>query len=196
MRPPISVPVFSRSPRVARRCLALPAALTLGAGVLVPAPSAGAADAPLWACHGPGGQPLGTAGLTPDATGDATASTFGSACDAPVSALGDGGVRAALASTTPAAGAAASWSLAVPGRVSLQAVRATRRTTGFEGVPLAAGGLRYAAASSEAILEASSSDDATNVPLAGTLATAATGTSVTFGVRCALSAERCTSPTL
>lgn len=172
----------------------LPATLALGAGVLLPA-SAGAADATLWACHGPGGQPLGTAGLTPDATGDATASTFGSACDAPVSAFGDGGLRAALTSTTPGAGASASWSIAVPGRVTLQAVRATRRTSGFAGAPLAAGGLRYAAATSDAILEASSSDDATNVPLAGTLLTAATGTSVTFGVRCALSVGSCASPT-
>ncbi len=152
-------------------------------------------QATLWACHGPGGQALGTTGLTATATGDAESTPFAGGCDTPVSALAQGGVRAAMTSTTPAAGSSAAWTVVVPGTATLTGVRATRRTAGFGGAPAPGSGLQYTAATSEALIESSSTEDSTNVPLDGTLVTGANGASVRFGVRCTQQAPGpCASP--
>lgn len=152
--------------------------------------TASAGDATLWACHGPAGQPLGTAGLVAAAAGDAEAATFGSGCSSPVSALGQGGLRAAMTSADPAAGSAASWTVPVPRDVTLTAVRATRRTTGFGGDPVPGSGTRYRATTSGATLEERGADAAAS-PLDGTLVTAAAGSFVRFGVSCAPGAATC-----
>lgn len=168
--------------------------LATAAAFAVFAPAAAhAGQATLWACHGPGGQALGTIGLTPAATGDGVTSTFGSGCDAPVSALGQGGVRAALPAPA-AAGSSAAWSLEVPRAVTLTGVAATRRTAGFGSTPLPDSGLRYAATTPTDLIE-SRSTEAGDGALDGSFATSTSGTSVRFAVTCAPPAvSPCTAP--
>lgn len=164
--------------------------------MLAQLPSAAhAGEATLWACHGPGGQALGVAGLAPEAAGDGEAVTFGTGCDAPASALGQGGVRAAMTSEAPAAGSVAAWTLELPADVALTGLRATRRTTGFGGAPVPGGGLRYAATTTGGTIEAHSVEDGTNVPLDGTLVTGASGAAIRFAVACMpMLAGSCSGP--
>ena len=160
--------------------------------LLAPAVAHGG-EATLWACHGPGGQALGTGVLTPVTTGDGVTSTFGSGCDAPVSALGQGGIRAALP-TPAAAGSSAAWTLEVPRAVTLTGVTATRRTAGFGSTPLPDSGLRYAATTPDDVIE-SRSTEAGDGALDGSFATSTSGSSVRFAVTCATpAATPCASP--
>jgi hypothetical protein len=155
-----------------------------------------AGEATLWACHGPGGQALGVAGLAAAADGDALVTTFGAGCAAPAATLADGGVRAAFTRPDPTGGSQASWRIDVPAGVTLGAVRLARRTAGFGGAPVAGGGQSYVADTSAEVLESASVADATNVALDGQLVRdPASGSYVRFGVRCvAPSLERCAAP--
>lgn len=160
--------------------------------LLAPAAAHGG-QATLWTCHGPGGQALGAAALTPSTAGDGVTATFGSGCDAPVSALGQGGVRASLPSAS-AAGSSAAWTLDIPRAVTLTGVTATRRTAGFGSTPLPDSGLRYAATTPDDVIE-SRSTDAGDGALDGSFATSTSGTSVRFAVTCTTpAATPCPAP--
>ena len=160
---------------------------------LATAASASAGEAALWACHGPGGQALGTQPLAATTSGDGIVTTYGAGCSAPASAIADGGVRAAFTRVDPSGDSAASWRFDVPGGVTLVGARLARRTTGFGGAPVSGGGQSYATATSSGTLERASVEDASNVPLDGVLdADLADGTWVRLGVLCVKAQlERC-----
>lgn len=164
---------------------------------LAVASSASAGEATLWACHGPGGQALGTQPLVASTFGDGVISSYGSGCAAPVTAIGDGGLRAAFTRPDPAGGSQAFWRFDVPAGVTLEAARLVRRTSGFGGTPVAGGGQSYVTQSSDGPLETASVEDSSDVALDGVLtADPASGGYVRFGVQCAGAAlERCTAPT-
>jgi hypothetical protein len=172
--------------------------LTLGllaCCVLVAAPaSAGAADAVLWACHGPDQQPLGAGSLTAPTSGDGTTSSYGGGC-ATAGTQDTAGLAAGFTTPSPATGSAAAWQLLVPSGVTLRSVTVTRKTTGFGGTPVAGGGLSYATTASGTTLEAASVEDASNAALDGTFnAPSVIGSYVRVGVACA-AALNCAPPT-
>jgi hypothetical protein len=158
--------------------------------------TASAADAVLWACHGPGGQALGVPPLVAASSGDGVVGSYGTGCSAPVGALADGGLRAAFTRPDPSGLSQASWRVDVPNGVTLQAARLARRTSGFGGAPVLGGGESYVADTSAGPLEDTSVEDGSNVALDGTLdSDPASGGYVRFGVTCTKGpAARCSSP--
>ena len=160
------------------------------------APRAAAGQATLWACHGPGGQALGVQPLTAATFGDGVITTYGTGCAAPITALGDGGLRAAFTRVDPAGGSQSFWRFDVPGAVTLQSARLARRTSGFGAAAVPGGGQSYVTQTSAGAIEASSVEDATNVALDGVLDAPASGTYVRFGVQCTKAQlERCAPAT-
>jgi hypothetical protein len=183
-----SMPVRKAYSAILATCALLAISATAAATAL-------AGEATLWACHGPGGQPLGVTPAVGSAFGEALVTTYGSACSASVSALADGGLRAAFTRPDPTGSSQAYWRVGVPAGVELRAVRLTRRTSGFGGMPAPGGGQYYATETSSAVLERASVADATNVALDGELVRdPAGGSYVRFGVACVPSAARCAAP--
>jgi hypothetical protein len=124
-----------------RRTAALPlmtaAALAWAAAAPVPAP---AADATLWACHGPAGQALGVPPLVASTGGDGVIGQVGAGCAGP----GDGGVRATFTRPDPSGGSFARWRLDVPGGVAVSGVRLAESVFGdFGAVTLEDGGAAF-----------------------------------------------------
>jgi hypothetical protein len=160
------------------------------------APSAQAAPATLWGCHGPAGQPLGAAPFVASATGDGAAETFAGGCGTVAGALDDGGLRAAFTRADPSAASTAGWQVTLAEGLAVSQVELVRRTRGFGGAPVPGGGQVYVARTADGPLESSSVEDATNVPLDGTVAFSTSGrSSVRFGLSCASSSsERCAAP--
>jgi hypothetical protein len=176
--------------------LSLLAGLALAGTATATAPAAGAAQATLWACHGPAGQPLGTAPFVADAGGDGAAETFAGGCGTAAGVLDDGGLRAAFARADPSGGSAAGWQAKLPDGLVVTQVGLSRRTSGFGGAPVPGGAQGYVAETADGPLESSSVGDGTNAPLDGTAAfTAPARSYVRFGLRCASpAAERCAAP--
>jgi hypothetical protein len=177
-----------------RRLAALASAtLVVAAGA---AGSAHAGEATLWACHGPGGQPLGVPPLTAASTGDGFTTTYGSGCASPITSLADGGITAALTRADPTGASGASWQAEIPAGLPVTKVQLNRRTRGFGGTPVPGGAQSYAASTSAGTLESASVADASNVPLDGLFSTATAGqTYVRFGVSCAIGlTDRCAAP--
>jgi hypothetical protein len=171
------------------------AAAVLVAGVAagaLPVASAGAAPVTLWGCHGPAGQALGMGAFVASVGGDGVTDTPAGGCG---SAAGDGGLRAAFTRVDPVSGSAAGWRVELPAGVAVGDVRLVRRTSGFGGTPVAGGGQRYRAVTAGGVLEASSVEDSTNVPLDGAAVFPATGGGgfVSVGVSCS-AADRCAAP--
>lgn len=104
--------------RLLLAALLLVASLCGVAAVAIAAPPAHAADAVLWACHGPDGRALGDGGLVASAIGDGTTAPYGAGCAAPGTA--SGGLRAS---------AGAAWRASVPAGLTLHGVTVTRRAT-------------------------------------------------------------------
>ncbi len=176
-------------------CAVAVAALAVAAALAL-APSAAAGEATLWACHGPGGQALGVQPLVAATFGDGVITSYGAGCASPVSAIGDGGLRATFTRADPAGGSQAFWRFDVPSSVTLESARLARRTSGFGGTPVPGGGQSYVTQTSAATLERASVEDASNVALDGVLDVAAGGTYVRFGVLCSKAQpERCAPAT-
>ncbi|HWI71559.1 MAG TPA: hypothetical protein VNT55_06365 [Baekduia sp.] len=171
-------------------------AVLAGLALAGTAPAANAAQATLWGCHGPAGQPLGTAPFSASASGDGGAETFAGGCGTAAGALDDGGLRAAFTRADPSAASAARWQAELPAGLAVSQVELLRRTGGFGGTPVPDGAQRYVAETAAGLLEASSVEDATNAPLDGVAAFPTTGRSyVRFGLSCgSTSSGRCTAP--
>jgi hypothetical protein len=95
----------------------------------VPASAASANQVTLWACHGPDGQPLGSAAFAESGT----IAAFGQGCDGP-STNGSSGLTASLA-RTPGYNAASWLRVDVPPGVALDSATVQRSTTGLTGAP-------------------------------------------------------------
>jgi hypothetical protein len=150
------------------------------------ADAATANDVVLWACHGPSGQPLGTApflatGTTPTAYGSGCGPDAGTTIDA-------GGLRAQLASAT--GGASRLLTVSVPPDLTLKSVTLSRRTSGFgntdnadKTAALAAGGSQsYTAKVDGTTIE--SATLGSSGPLDGDVTLPATGRRLDVGVSC------------
>ncbi|WP_205699438.1 hypothetical protein [Conexibacter sp. SYSU D00693] len=163
-------------------------AAVLSVAVLAPGASAAhAKPVTLWACHGPTGQPLGQAGLTPVQTGDATAAVRGAGCSAPA-APGDG-LLAGFARVDPEGGSSAAWQADVPSSTFLGRVRVARATTSA-GAPAGSGTPQRAVTRVGA--NALETLDLGAAPVDGVLDGAVTGGSVVAGVTCERpTPERC-----
>jgi hypothetical protein len=161
------------------------------AALALPA-SAAAGSVALWACHGPGGEPLGSAGVARGLSGDGAATTYGSGCDAAIAHARDGGLRAAFSRADAAGGSIAWWRVDVPPDLTLTSVRLRRVLTGFDGVAGPGDGRLYAAETPTAVLESARVGD-TNGPHGEELhVTGAAGDSVRVRVACELDAsQRC-----
>lgn len=166
---------------------ALLLSLGLSTASLALASAASAAPAVLWACHGPAGQALGAAALTAEQAGDGHAT---STCNA-----GGGALSASFSLAAPSGGSTAAWRADLPTVVRLTGVRADRTTSGFGGGAVPGSPQRYSVATSDRLLEGSDLDAAGASAFDGTFDLPATGTSVRFGVTCALPAdEHCAAP--
>jgi hypothetical protein len=167
-----------------------------GLALCAAAPSAHAAQATLWGCHGPAGQPLGTAPFVASTTGDGAAETFAGGCGTVAGALDDGGLRAAFTRADPSSASAAGWQATLAEGLAVSQVELVRRTRGFGGTPVPDGGQGYVARTADGPLESSRVEDATNVPLDGTVAFSTSGRGfVRVGLSCATaSSERCAAP--
>jgi hypothetical protein len=155
--------------------------------------SASAASVALWACHGPGGEPLGSAPFSSTASGDGRATGYGNGCEGPA---GTGGLTATFSRPDPAGGSVAAWRLDVPSGVVLGEVRIVRATSGFGGTQVSGDPQMYEAATSSTMLELAALDQPSDVPLGGELSVSGvTGRFVRVGVRCeVLGGQRCAAP--
>lgn len=122
-----------------------------------------AADVTLWVCHGPSGQPLGSAALVPGVAGDAVATAYGGGCD-----NAGGGVSASFSRQDPINGSNAGWQVSVPAGTTLRSVTLDRATQGFGGSPVPGDPVVYSVSTTAATLESASLQDSSNVALAGT----------------------------
>ena len=157
------------------------------------APIALAGQVQLWACHGPGGEPLGAAPFFAAHARDGQTEASGQGCEGPA---GSGGLSASFSRADPSGGSRASWQLAVPADLELSSVRVQRATSGFGGAPVAGDPQRYEAATSTTMLESAALDDSSDQPLSGELLAPATGgDSLRLGVSCALGGQQnCEAP--
>lgn len=176
---------------------ALIAALaTITAALALAAPSAFAGDVSLWACHGPNGEPLGSAPFAGTSSGDGVLGTYGTGCGGQVATLGDGGLLAQFGRPDPVQGSTAGWKLSVPAGAALESVTLERATRGFGGVPRAGDPITYEASSSGGSLESASVADQSDVPLSGTASfSTGLGGDLAIGVGCGpVAGGRCAAP--
>jgi hypothetical protein len=187
----ISVIPSPFSKTVLTACATGVAAIALAA----PAP-ARAGNVTLWACHGPGGQPLGTGPLIENSSGDGVATGYGSACSVQIGSLADGGLAAGFGRPDPLGGSAAGWRVEVPAGTTLTSVGLDRATAGFGAEPQSSDRQLYEASTSAGVLESSSLADATDVARSGAVMfPASPAEDVTFGVTCgAPLGGRCAAP--
>ncbi|HEX5926963.1 MAG TPA: hypothetical protein VFY45_24270 [Baekduia sp.] len=155
--------------------------LALGAG------AASARPVALWGCHGPLGQPLGTAGLVATQAGDGTTFAAAGACESAT------GLVASFSRADPAGGSVASWRANTPDHTTLQGAR-TMRTVVTAAAPYGAGTpQRYLFGAGGAPIESINVLDVWATP-PGIVAGAASGGSAAAGVDCPRPAgERCTA---
>jgi hypothetical protein len=157
----------------------------IGAVLALSAGAAPASPVALWGCHGPLGQPLGTAGLVAAQAGDGTAFAAAGACESAT------GLLASFSRADPAGGSIASWSAETPNHTTLQGARIVRTVT-MAAAPYGSGASqRYRFGAGGTPIESINLLDVWATP-PGTVAGAASGTSATAGVDCPRPAdERC-----
>jgi hypothetical protein len=168
----------------------------IAAAALSSATPARAAHVWLWACHGPGGEPLAATPFQPVEGGDELAYGDGLAQeDDGGCASGAGGLSATFSRPDPEGGSEALWQLKVPEGVALESVRIARMLSGFGGEPIAGDPLWYETQTSSSERIESASLESGDPPLAGVLEAPAKGRYVRVSVGCGLAAaKRCAAP--
>ncbi len=138
----------------------------------------------LWACHGPEGQPLGSAPLTTAQSGDGLVTTYSGGCDDPGTSVSDGGLLATFQPSVvdPRVGSSAGWDVAVPNGTTLTAIGLQRATIAVDDSTLSDDPLAYTASVNGSVVESASLVEAT--PLTGSTTLAASGQAVHVGVMC------------
>lgn len=184
--------------RTANGLAAVGVALVLAAG----AGAARGATVTLWACHGPGGAPLGIGPFVPLRSGDGVVggsgceSTFDPAAgeDDPLSASFDPSVE------QPRPGSRAGWTLDVPSGVTLQAVTLYRQTVNFAGgsslqnsADVPDDGLTYLASAGSGTLESGTLADGDGA-VAGSATFPASGSFVNVALYCDPVLGNCEEP--